>query len=181
MLLQPTWASPQSETVWEISTFNFLSLASHSRYYLYVEKNKHKKDYQQITSILNSNYNSLISAYRHIRIHALSEKKIRGNEYSILITIFLLAVIIVTLPTTMTTATSTSRVYGQQPDSMDLNITDSSANIQNVTVKKVQVGDIEIAYKMLGKGDPILLISPAQADMNAWVPSTLGIFPQITQ
>jgi pimeloyl-ACP methyl ester carboxylesterase len=104
----------------------------------------------------------------------LSEKKIRGNRSSILITIFLLAVIIVTLPTTMTTATSTNRVYGQQPDRMDLNITDSSANIQNVTVKKVQVGDIEIAYKMLGKGDPILLISPAQADMNAWVPSTLG-------
>jgi alpha/beta hydrolase fold len=105
----------------------------------------------------------------------LSEKKIRENRSSILIPIFLLAVIIVTLPTTMTTATSTNRVYGQQPDQMDLlNITDSSANIQNVTVKKVQVGDIEIAYKMLGKGDPILLISPAQADMDAWVPSTLG-------
>jgi hypothetical protein len=104
----------------------------------------------------------------------LSEKKIRGNRSSILITIFLLAVIIVSLPTIMTTATSTNRVYGQQPDQMDLNITDSSANIQNVTVKKVQVGDIDIAYKMLGKGDPILLISPAQADMNAWVPSTLG-------
>ena len=27
---------------------------------------------------------------------------------------------------------------------------------------------IEVAFKMFGKGDPILLISPAQADMNAW-------------
>jgi hypothetical protein len=34
--------------VGDLSTFNFLSLASNSRYYLYVEKNKHKKDYQQI-------------------------------------------------------------------------------------------------------------------------------------
>jgi pimeloyl-ACP methyl ester carboxylesterase len=38
-------------------------------------------------------------------------------------------------------------------------------------VKKVHVGDIDFAYKMLGKGEPILLVSPAQADMNAWEPS----------
>jgi pimeloyl-ACP methyl ester carboxylesterase len=98
-------------------------------------------------------------------------RKIRGNRSLILITIFLLAVI-VTLPAIMTTA-STYHVYGQ-PDQVDLNVTDSSPNIQNIPAKKVQVGDIDIAYKMLGKGDPILLISPAQADMNAWEPSTLG-------
>ena len=34
--------------------------------------------------------------------------------------------------------------------------------------EKVRVGDIDVAYKMFGQGDPILLISPAQADMNAW-------------
>jgi pimeloyl-ACP methyl ester carboxylesterase len=55
---------------------------------------------------------------------------------------------------------------------MNLTIADLP-NIQNIPVKKVQVGDIEIAYKMLGKGDPILLVSGASADMNAWDPSTI--------
>ena len=51
---------------------------------------------------------------------------------------------------------------------MDLNVTDSSANIQNIPVEKiVQVGDIEIAYKMSGKGDPILFVSGDSADKNA--------------
>ena len=103
----------------------------------------------------------------------MSEKKIRGNPSSIVIAILLLAVII-TLPTIMTT-TIANRVYGQQPDRMDLNITDSSANIQNIPVEKiVQVGDIEIAYKMFGKGEPILLISGGSADKNAWDPSFIS-------
>jgi pimeloyl-ACP methyl ester carboxylesterase len=95
-------------------------------------------------------------------------RKIRENTSSIPITILLLAVII-TLPAIMTT-TTINRVYGQ-PDQMDLNVTDSSPNIQNIPVEKVQVGDIEMAHKMLGKGDPILLVSGASADMNAWDPS----------
>ena len=97
-----------------------------------------------------------------------SFRKIRGNTSSILIILTLLAVII-TLPAIMTT-TTINRVYGQ-PDQMDLNVTDSSPNIQNIPVEKVQVGDIEIAHKILGKGDPILLVSGASADMNAWDPS----------
>jgi pimeloyl-ACP methyl ester carboxylesterase len=94
-----------------------------------------------------------------------------------LITIFLL-VVIITLPTTMTITTNTtiSRVYGQQPDQLDLNITDSSAaNIQNTSEEKiVQVGDIDIAYKMSGRGEPILLISGGSADKNAWDPSFIS-------
>jgi pimeloyl-ACP methyl ester carboxylesterase len=101
-----------------------------------------------------------------------SLRKIRGNTSSVLITIFLLAVIIVTLPAIMTTA-STNRVYGQ-PDQMDLNTTDSSANIQNMTVQKVHVGDIDIAYKMFGKGDPIILFNGASDNMDAWDPSFLA-------
>jgi pimeloyl-ACP methyl ester carboxylesterase len=57
---------------------------------------------------------------------------------------------------------------------MDLNVTDSSPNLQNIPVEKVRVGDIDIAYKMLGKGDPILLISGGSADMNAWDPSSIS-------
>jgi pimeloyl-ACP methyl ester carboxylesterase len=100
-------------------------------------------------------------------------RKVRENTSSVLITIFLF-VLITTLPTTMTT-TTINRVYGQQPDRMDLNIADSSANIQNTSEEKiVQVGDIEIAYKTSGRGDPILLISGGSADKNAWDPSFIS-------
>jgi pimeloyl-ACP methyl ester carboxylesterase len=84
-----------------------------------------------------------------------------------------LLVVIITLPAIMTI--TINRVYGQQPDRMDLNITDSSANIQNTSEEKIiQVGDIDIAYKMSGNGEPILLISGASADKNAWDPSFIN-------
>jgi pimeloyl-ACP methyl ester carboxylesterase len=45
--------------------------------------------------------------------------------------------------------------------------------VQNIPAKKVHVGDIDIAYKVFGKGDPILLISGAGGNMDSWEPSTL--------
>ena len=64
-------------------------------------------------------------------------------------------------------------VYGQSnPNQVNSNTT-SSVNIQDIPLKKVRVGDIDIVYKMFGKGEPILLISGATGDMNSWDPSTL--------
>lgn len=63
--------------------------------------------------------------------------------------------------------------YGQSdPNQVNSNTT-SSVNIQNIPLKKVRIGDIDIAYKMFGKGEPILLISGVGGDMNSWDPSTL--------
>ena len=67
--------------------------------------------------------------------------------------------------------TTTNLVYGQL-DQMNSNVT-NSLNIQNIPVKKVHVGDIDIAYKMFGKGDPILLFNGASDNMDAWDPSFL--------
>ena len=86
------------------------------------------------------------------------------------------------IPTTaimLTTTTTTNPVYGQQ-DKTSFNATDSST-IQSIPAKKVQVGDIEIAYKMLGKGDPILLFNGASDGMDQWDPYFQGVFLQITQ
>jgi pimeloyl-ACP methyl ester carboxylesterase len=66
---------------------------------------------------------------------------------------------------------TTNLVYGQS-DQMNSNAT-NSLNIQNIPPKKVNVEDIDIAFKTYGKGDPILLVSGASSDMNAWEPSTL--------
>jgi pimeloyl-ACP methyl ester carboxylesterase len=63
--------------------------------------------------------------------------------------------------------TNTPPVYGQTNQSV------SNADLLNIPAKKVNVGDIDIAYKMLGKGDPILLFNGASDNMNAWDPSFL--------
>jgi pimeloyl-ACP methyl ester carboxylesterase len=47
------------------------------------------------------------------------------------------------------------------------------ANIHDTPLKKVHVGDIDVAYKMFGKGDPILLFNGASDGMDAWDPSFL--------
>ena len=66
-------------------------------------------------------------------------------------------------------------VYGQT-DSDQANSTNTTTglvNIQDISLKKVHVGDIDIAYKMFGKGEPILLINGASDNMDAWDPSFL--------
>src|SRR6185437_96788 len=67
---------------------------------------------------------------------------------------------------------TTSLAYGQL-DQMNSNVT-KSLNIQNLPVKKVHVGDIDIAYRIFGKGDGspyFLLISGATSSMQSWEPS----------
>jgi len=59
--------------------------------------------------------------------------------------------------------TNTPPVYGQTNQTISDN-----ANLLNIPAKKVHVGDIDIAYKMLGKGDPILLFNGASDNMNVW-------------
>src|SRR5919112_290004 len=103
-------------------------------------------------------------------IKCITYQKSNGNKTSIFIIIFMFIMIIPTT-TIMMNTTSTTPVYGQQ-DKTSFNATDSS-NIQSIPAKKVQIGDIEIAYKMLGKGDPILLFNGASDVMDAWDPSFL--------
>ena len=68
---------------------------------------------------------------------------------------------------------NTHIVYGQTNQTIAEN--EDLLNIQDIPAKIVQVGDINIAYKMLGKGDPILLFNGASDGMDAWDPS----FPRI--
>jgi pimeloyl-ACP methyl ester carboxylesterase len=51
--------------------------------------------------------------------------------------------------------------------------TTNSVNIQDIPLEKVHVGDIDVAYKMFGKGDPIILFNGASDSMDAWDPSFL--------
>ena len=67
----------------------------------------------------------------------------------------------------------TKVVYGQPvPDQMNTNTT-NSVNMQDIPLEKVRVGDIDVAYKMFGQGDPIILFNGASDGMDAWDPSFL--------
>jgi pimeloyl-ACP methyl ester carboxylesterase len=48
-----------------------------------------------------------------------------------------------------------------------------SLDVQRIPAKKVHVGDIDIAYKVVGKGKPFLLISGSGLVMDAWDPAVL--------
>jgi hypothetical protein len=66
-------------------------------------------------------------------------------------------------------------VYGQA-NSGQANSTNTTGlvNIQDIPLKKVHVGDIDIAYKVFGKGDPIILHNGASDGMDAWDPSFIN-------
>ncbi|MBD0360592.1 MAG: hypothetical protein ICV56_07780, partial [Nitrososphaeraceae archaeon] len=55
-------------------------------------------------------------------------------------------------------STTSNFAYGQPPPphQMNSNNITNLLDIQNIPSKKVHVGDIHIAYKIFGKGDPIL-------------------------
>jgi pimeloyl-ACP methyl ester carboxylesterase len=64
-------------------------------------------------------------------------------------------------------------VYGQLvPDLINSNTT-NTVNMQDIPLKKVRVGDIDVAYKMFDQGDPIILFNGASDNMDAWDPSFL--------
>ena len=85
----------------------------------------------------------------------------------VLSVIFLFVLII---PTSII-VTSTPLVYGQTNQTISDNA--NLLNIQDIPAKKVHVGDIDIGYKILGKGEPILLFNGASDNMDAWDPSFL--------
>ena len=58
--------------------------------------------------------------------------------------------------------TSMPLVYGQTNQTVS---NTNLLNIQDIPAKKVHVGDIDIAYKMLGKGGPLLLFNGASDTM----------------
>src|ERR687889_1794103 len=68
----------------------------------------------------------------------------------------------------------TPNIAYSQSDQDQINYnTMKSVNIQDIPLEKVRVGDIDVAYKMFGKGEPILLFNGASDGMDAWDPSFL--------
>src|ERR671920_2056715 len=64
-------------------------------------------------------------------------------------------------------------VYSQSDQDQINSNTTKSVNIQDIPLEKVRVGDIDVAYKMFGNGELILLFNGASDSMDAWDPSFL--------
>ena len=73
---------------------------------------------------------------------------------------------------TNTILDKTTIAYGQT-NQMNSNLTNPVLP-QNIPTKKVHVGDIDIAYKMFGKGEVLLLIPGSSMTMDEWEPNVLN-------
>jgi pimeloyl-ACP methyl ester carboxylesterase len=69
----------------------------------------------------------------------------------------------------------TEVVYGQAVSEQMNSNTTNSGSMQDISLKKVQVGDIDVAYKMFGNGEPLILFNGASDNMDAWDPSLLKV------
>ena len=67
----------------------------------------------------------------------------------------------------------TKVAYGQTDQNQTNSNTTNSVNTQNIPLKKIHVGDIDVAYKMFGRGEPLILFNGASDNMDAWDPSFL--------
>jgi len=95
----------------------------------------------------------------------------RIKEHSIIISIF--SLMLISSSFGMVSSIQFASGQANQVNSDKNNNNANSLNVQNIPAKKVHVGDIDIAYKVFGKGDPVLLISGSGSVMDAWNPTIL--------
>ena len=100
---------------------------------------------------------------------------LRRRIFSITIITSLLVITATSINYFTATTTTIHSAYGQaiQSSSDSNNTNANTLNIRNIPANKVHVGDIDIAYKTFGKGEPILLFNGASDTMDAWDPSFL--------
>ena len=117
-----------------------------------------------LNSKTTSNSNSKLISCIYELADVLHKKKSKEGQLHFLI-LFVIFLFVLIIPTSLIMA-NTTLVYGQTNQTISDNA--DLMNIQVMPAKKVKVGDINIAYKMLGKGDPILLISGSGNVMDVW-------------
>lgn len=97
----------------------------------------------------------------------------KGNT-TFLVTITLLLLLLIPSGAMVTANTILDKAmiaYGQV-NKMNSNLT-NPISLENIPPKKVHVGDIDIAYRIFGKGEPLLLIPGFSQPMDTWDPLML--------
>ena len=98
------------------------------------------------------------------------------KEKTLIANVFLIVTIITAAP--LANLAYSQQQQGQRGSNSSSNFDDNNSTaatlkIQDLPVEKVRVGDIDIAYKTFGNGDPILLINGLSAAMDIWDPTLL--------
>src|SRR4029078_13470560 len=89
--------------------------------------------------------------------------------------LFIIVFISAMIFSSMTMGNGFTNTVNGQTNATQANSTNTTnlVNTQDIPLQKVRVGDIEMAYKMFGKGDPILLIQGVGGSMDDWEPTIL--------
>ena len=108
----------------------------------------------------------------------LRRRKITGQNIRILSLILIIASSLQIVANSVNYFNTTIHfAYGQASQlnskSTSNNANTNSLDVQNIPAKKAHVGDIDIAYKVFGRGEPFLLISGSGLVMDAWDHSIL--------
>ena len=99
-----------------------------------------------------------------------NNSKIRKDHH------FIVAVLSILIFSSMTVVNGFTNTVNGQTNATQTNSSNTTTNLvntQDIPLEKVRVGDIEMAYKMFGKGDPILLIQGVGGSMDSWEPAIL--------
>ena len=99
-----------------------------------------------------------------------SDRQVRKDH------LFIIVVISTLIFSSMTVVNGFTNTVNGQTNATQANSTNNVTglvNTQDIPLEKVHVGDIEMAYKMFGKGDPILLIPALGMSMDGWEPTIL--------
>ncbi|HKU83170.1 MAG TPA: alpha/beta hydrolase, partial [Candidatus Nitrosocosmicus sp.] len=100
-----------------------------------------------------------------------SDSKIRKDR------LFIVAVLSILIFSSMSVVNGSTNTVNGQTNATQANSTNNDTglvNMHDIPLEKVHVGDIEMAYKMFGKGDPIILHNGANDGMDAWDPAFLS-------
>lgn len=95
-------------------------------------------------------------------------KSVNANNHRNVI--FYMTIFFVTVLTVAVFASYNIESYSASPSKGD----NQTINLNSIETKKIQVGDIVVAYKMFGNGSPILLINGFSAPLDFWDPTLIG-------
>jgi pimeloyl-ACP methyl ester carboxylesterase len=104
----------------------------------------------------------------------MSSQKFARKDHLILIAVISTLIILSSSISNYGYSEFTKAVYGQSDSGQMNSNTTNSTNMPYATLQKVHVGDIDIAYKVFGKGDPIILFNGASDGMDDWDPTFIS-------
>jgi hypothetical protein len=91
----------------------------------------------------------------------------------VIVDISLVVSMIIIVTTIFASASITNMPLAYATSTINSTAITTNAFLDNIETKKIRVGDIDIVYKIFGKGKPLLLIPGFSMTMGMWDPNML--------